>query len=74
MTSTCTICATRPQASRLNAGVPLAAIGALLGHGVNSATMTARYSHLADRALADAAALVGDRLAWLKAAQPAGHA
>ena len=55
----------------INAGVPLAAVGALLGHGVNSAAMTARYSHLADRALSDAAALVGDRLASLK---PAGHA
>ena len=57
----------------INAGVPLAAIGALLGHGVNSAAMTARYSHLSDRALADAAALVGDRLKLLQDAEPAGH-
>jgi integrase len=57
----------------LNAGVPLAAVGAMLGHGVNSAGMTARYSHLADQQLTAAARAVGDRLELLKA-EPAGRA
>jgi integrase len=50
----------------LNAGIPLAAIAALLGHGTHSQSMTARYSHLSDRMLADAAAKVGERLAMLQ--------
>ena len=57
----------------LNAGVPLAAVGSLLGHGVNSASMTARYSHLADRQLAEASRAIADRLELLKA-EPAGNA
>ena len=57
----------------LNAGVPLAAVGSLLGHGVNSASMTARYSHLADAQLAAASKAIADRLELLKA-EPAGSA
>jgi integrase len=57
----------------LNAGVPLAAVGAMLGHGVHSATMTARYSHLADAQLAAASRAIADRLELLKA-EPAGRA
>ena len=58
----------------LNAGVPLAAVGAMLGHGVNSASMTARYSHLADEQLAKAARELGDRLEALRAMPPVGRA
>ena len=57
----------------LNAGVPLAAVGAMLGHGVNSAGMTARYSHLHDQQLAAASKAIADRLELLKA-EPAGRA
>ena len=57
----------------LNAGVPLAAVGAMLGHGVNSPAMTARYSHLADEQLAKASRAIADRLDLLKA-EPAGSA
>ena len=57
----------------LNAGISLAAIGALLGHGVNSSAVTSRYAHLADRELARAADVVAERLKLLKA-EPAGTA
>jgi integrase len=57
----------------LNAGVPLAAVGAMLGHGVNSASMTARYSHLHDQQLAAASRAIADRLELLKP-EPAGRA
>ena len=50
----------------LNAGVPLAAVGAMLGHGVHSAGMTARYSHLHDKQLAEAARALADRLEALR--------
>jgi integrase len=58
----------------LNAGIPLAAIGRLLGHGVHSAAMTARYSHIADDQLAAASAAVAERLKLLREAPPAGNA
>ena len=58
----------------LNAGIPLAAVGAMLGHGVNSAAMTARYSHLADAELARASNAVAERLKLLREAEPAGIA
>jgi integrase len=57
----------------LNSGVPLSAISSLLGHGVHSASITARYSHIADEQLARAAKALGDRLELLKA-PPAGRA
>lgn len=44
----------------LNAGVPLALVGAMLGHR-NTAT-TARYAHVADKALRDAAERMGDAI------------
>ena len=58
----------------VNAGVSLAGVGSLLGHGVNSASITARYSHFADAGLAAAAGAVGDRLAELSRVEPAGSA
>ena len=58
----------------LNAGIPLAAVGVMLGHGVNSASMTARYSHLADAELARAGDAVAERLKLLREATPAGTA
>lgn len=58
----------------LNAGIPLAAVGALLGHGINSAAMSARYAHLADAQLARASDAVAERLALLREATPAGSA
>jgi integrase len=58
----------------LNAGVPLAAVGRMLGHGVNSQAMTARYAHLADQPLAAASAAVAERLKLLAQAPPAGSA
>jgi integrase len=58
----------------LNAGIPLAAVGKMLGHGVNSASMTARYSHIADEQLAAASAAVAERLRLLRDAGPAGSA
>ena len=57
----------------LNAGVPLAAVGVMLGHGVNSASMTARYGHLRDKQLVEASRAIADRLDLLKA-EPAGSA
>jgi integrase len=45
----------------LNAGVPLATVGGLLGHATPQTT--ARYAFLAQPTLKDAAALVGDRIA-----------
>jgi integrase len=58
----------------LNSGVPLAAISRLLGHGVNSAAMTARSSHLVDQGLAEAADAVSARLQSLREVEPAGSA
>jgi integrase len=58
----------------LNAGIPLAAVGTLLGHGVDSAAMTKRYAHLHDKALAEASAAVSDRLKLLREAPVAGSA
>lgn len=58
----------------ISAGIPIAGVGAMLGHGVNSASMTARYSHLGDEQLAAAAAAVADRLKLLREAVPAGNA
>jgi integrase len=59
----------------ISAGVPLAAIGAMLGHGVNSAAMTARYSHLADASLVLAGDAVAKRLdTLLREAEPVGRA
>jgi integrase len=56
----------------LNSGAPLSAVSSLLGHGVNSAGMTARYAHIGDRQLLDASKAIADRLALLKA-EPAGR-
>jgi integrase len=58
----------------INAGASLASVGKLLGHGVHSAAMTARYSHLADEQLAKASAAVAERLEVLRKAAPAGSA
>ena len=57
----------------LQAGAPLSAIAKMLGHGIGS-TATARYARLADRQVEEAALAVGDRLAALRDAEPAGHA
>ena len=58
----------------LNSGVPLAAVSRLLGHGVHSQAMTARYSHLMDTELARASDAVATRLRALRDAEPAGRA
>jgi integrase len=58
----------------LNAGMPLAAVGKLLGHGVNSASMSARYSHLSDRELAKASDAVAEQLRLLREIEPIGSA
>jgi len=58
----------------VSAGVPLYTVAKMLGHAGAGAAITARYSHIADRALSDAAALVGDRLKSLRDGAPAGHA
>jgi integrase len=58
----------------LNSGVPLSAISGLLGHGPHSASMSARYSHLADEQLTRAARELGDRLEALRTMPPAGRA
>ena len=57
----------------INSGASLAVVGRMLGHGVNSAAMTARYSHIADEQLAAASAAVAERLKLLREAEPAGH-
>jgi integrase len=58
----------------VSAGVPLYTVAKMLGHAGAGAAITARYSHITDRALSDAAALVGDRLNSLRDIAPAGHA
>ena len=58
----------------VSAGVSLAGVGSMLGHGVNSASVTSRYAHFADQQLAAAAGAVGDRLAELSRVEPAGSA
>jgi integrase len=57
----------------LNAGAPLSAVSSLLGHGVHSSAMSARYAHIQDEQLARASQAIADRLALLKA-EPAGRA
>jgi site-specific recombinase XerD len=58
----------------INAGVSLAVVGKMLGHGVDSARMTARYSHVHDEQLAAASAAVAERLKLLREAPVAGGA
>ena len=60
--------------SAINSGVPLAAVSKLLGHGVHSQAMTARYSHVMDSELARASDAVSERLRALRDAAPAGRA
>jgi integrase len=60
--------------SAINSGVPLAAVSKLLGHGVHSQAMTARYSHVLDSELARASDAVAERLRALRDAEPAGRA
>jgi integrase len=57
----------------LNAGAPLSAVSSLLGHGVHSSAMSARYAHIQDEQLARASQAIADRLALLKA-EPVGRA
>jgi integrase len=57
--------------SAINSGVPLAAVSRLLGHGVHSQTMTARYSHVLDSELARASDAVSERLRALRGATSA---
>jgi integrase len=58
----------------LNSGVALAGVSKLLGHGVASAKMTERYSHLSDAELAKASDAVAERLKMLREVEPAGSA
>jgi integrase len=58
----------------LNSGVSLAGISKLLGHGIASAKMTERYSHLSDAELAKASDAVSKRLKMLREVEPAGSA
>jgi integrase len=58
----------------LNSGVSLAGISKLLGHGVASAKMTERYSHLSDLELAKASDAVSERLRMLREVEPVGNA
>jgi integrase len=60
--------------SAINSGVPLAVVSKLLGHGVHSQAMTARYSHVMDSELARASDAVSERLRALRDAAPAGRA
>jgi integrase len=60
--------------SAINSGIPLAAVSKLLGHGVHSQAMTARYSHVLDSELARASDAVAERLRALRDAEPAGRA
>jgi integrase len=60
--------------SAINSGVPLAAVSKLLGHGVHSASMTARYSHVLDSELARASDAVAERLLALRDTEPAARA
>jgi integrase len=60
--------------SAINSGVPLAAVSKLLGHGVHSQAMTARYSHVMDSELARASEAVSERLRALRDTAPAGRA
>jgi integrase len=56
----------------LASGVPLQAVGAMLGHAVGS-RVTSRYAHLVDRDLLAAVAAIDARVSLLKAL-PAGNA
>jgi integrase len=50
----------------LNSGAPLSAVSSLLGHGVNSGSMTARYSHMGDAQLLGASKAISDRLTLIR--------